>query len=319
MDGDLDGPIVFLTGPTAAGKSGLALTLTRAFPLEIVNADSVQVYRELSIGTAKPTLSERESVPHHLWEVADPWEVYSAERYREAVLTVIAGCRLRGTIPLLVGGSGLYLRAVASGLARVPTVPPEVLLQVTAEGEESGWPRLHVELQRGDPELAARVFPGDRQRIRRGVAVLRATGTPLSVWWRMQPPPPAWRLLKMAVSWPPEALRQRIDVRFDRMMAEGLLAEALVLYQRGYDPGLPAMKAVGYRQLFAHLRGELTLEAAVAQAKLATWHYARRQLTWLRREPGLVWLSSPDPVPDAVARMRSLLSAPPMVAEARGG
>ncbi len=292
-------------GPTASGKSALSLSLASRFPLEIVNADSVQLYRGLEIGSAKPTLWERQQVPHHLLDVTTPDRPYSADLYREAAWAVMEGCWQRGKIPLFVGGSGLYLRAVAQGLVLIPPMDPAIRQALREEGAVLGWPVLHQRLQQVDPELAARLSPADGQRISQGLAVQCVTGRPLSQWQREQPPPPAFSILKLARLWPRELLYARIDLRFEQMLAQGLLAEVRALWET-YDPELPVMKAVGYRQLFLYLRGQVSLAEAVELAKRESRRYAKRQMTWLRKEADLHWLP-PEGDQEAVALIDAFL------------
>ena len=299
-------PLIFLMGATASGKSGLAIALAQRFPLEIVNADSVQVYRGLEIGSAKPDAATRRRTPHHLLDLVEPDDPFSADRYRVAAAAVIAACRKRGTVPLLVGGTGLYFRAVERGLATFPSPDPEIRQRLRREGERSGWAALHARLADIDPERAAQVTPGDGQRVVHALAVFETTGRTLSAWHRQQPPPPPFSILKLAPEWPVAALNARIDQRFEQMMARGLLAETATLLQRGYDVDLPAMKAVGTRQLVAHLTGALPLVEAVEWAKRESRRYAKRQRTWLRREAGLIMLPG-DPFEEALARAAALV------------
>ncbi len=282
--------LIFLMGPTASGKSSLALALAEYFSLEIVNADSVQLYRGLEIGSAKPTPWERQRVVHHLLDVTTPDQPYSADRYREAAWAVVADCQQRGRVPLFVGGSGLYFRAVEQGLVLIPPLDPAIRQALKEEGARVGWPVLHQRLAQMDPVLAARLTPNDGQRISQGLAVQMATGRPLSQWQQEQPPPPPFAILKLARLWSREALYARIDARFLQMMAQGLLAEARQLWEAGYDPTLPAMKAVGYRQLFPALEGRMAVAEAVVLAQRESRRYAKRQMTWLRRESDLHWL-----------------------------
>ncbi|MBF0110835.1 MAG: tRNA (adenosine(37)-N6)-dimethylallyltransferase MiaA [Magnetococcales bacterium] len=282
------GPVVFLMGPTASGKSALGMALARQYGMEIVNADSVQIYRGFDLGSAKPTWEEREAVRHHLLDVVAPPEVYSADRYRADAWKVIADCHARQVVPLFVGGSGLYFRAVERGLACMPSIDPAIRQVLREEGGRFGWPRLHERLTRLDPELAQRIKENDSQRISQGLAVVLATGIPLSRWQRQQPTPPSWPILKLALQWPRETLYRRIEARFDDMLERGLLREVQSLWQAGFDREHPAMKAVGYRQLFAFFDGLCPLEEAVARAKMESRRYAKRQITWLNREAGLL-------------------------------
>ncbi|MBF0123827.1 MAG: tRNA (adenosine(37)-N6)-dimethylallyltransferase MiaA [Magnetococcales bacterium] len=283
------GPAIFLMGPTASGKSALALELATRFPLEIVNADAMQVYRGLDIGTAKPTLAERALVPHHLFDVVDPDQLFSVGDYRRVALEVIRNCRQRGRVPLFVGGSGLYLRVLERGLAPIPSLPDHTLSErLSQQGEVVGWPEMHRLLADIDPQWAARVMPTDRQRIVRGLAVYQATGHSLSYWHHQQTemsqPPRVQPLLRIKLEVNRDLLYQRIEARFDQMILDGLLAEVTQLWQRHYSRQMSAMKAVGYRQLLRHLDGECSLEEAVVEAKRQSRRYAKRQMTWLRHD-----------------------------------
>ncbi|MBF0136248.1 MAG: tRNA (adenosine(37)-N6)-dimethylallyltransferase MiaA [Magnetococcales bacterium] len=289
--------MVFLMGPTASGKSGLALHLASRFPLEIVNADSVQVYRGMNIGSAKPTPEERQKVPHHLLDLVAPDEPYSVGSYRRQALAVVASCQERKRIPVFVGGSGLYFRAVEQGLAPVPEVPEAIVRQWRERGEREGWASLHAHLHRVDPHLASRLSPADAQRIVRGLAVWESSGSPLTYWQQQPHLPVTAPILKMAIAWPRAELYLRIEQRFDQMMQQGFLEEVAALWQQGFDRTLPAMKAVGYRQLLRYLDGEISLAAAIHLGKQESRRYAKRQLTWLRRENNLVWLPAEAEMP----------------------
>ncbi len=289
------GPVMFLMGPTASGKSALGMALAQTYGLEIVNADSVQVYRGFDLGAAKPTAEERARIVHHLLDLVSPPEVYSADRYRVAAWEVIDACHARGVVPLFVGGSGLYVRAVVQGLACMPPIDAAVRDAIREEGGRLGWPMLHHRLAAHDPELARRIGQQDAQRISQGLAVFVATGIPLSRWQQQQPQPPQWPILKLACQWPRDLLYQRINTRFDDMLARGLLDEVQNLWQMGHDRDHPAMKAVGYRQLFAFFDGRIPLEEAVEWAKRESRRYAKRQMTWLRGEAELRMIPWNDP------------------------
>ena len=295
---------VALAGPTASGKSALALALAARFPVEIVSVDSAQVYRGLDIGTAKPPPEVRARVPHHLVDVCDPAEPYSAARFREDALRAIRAIRARGRIPLLVGGTMLYFRALEQGLAPLPGADPAVRAELEAEARRRGWPALHAELARVDPEAARRIHPNDPQRIQRALEVHRLTGRPLTELQRAGARRRRLRLHKAALM--PlgrERLRARIAERFDRMLAEGLVEEVARLRARSdLHPGLPAIKAVGYRQVWRHLAGELSYGEMRAQAIMATRQLAKRQLTWLRADGALRWFrGEPEAVLPALA------------------
>ncbi|MEO5377897.1 MAG: tRNA (adenosine(37)-N6)-dimethylallyltransferase MiaA [Magnetococcus sp. DMHC-6] len=298
-------PLIFLMGPTASGKTDLALRLAQAFHMEIVNADSVQVYRGLEIGSAKPSLLERAAVKHHLLDVVEPDEPFSVGRYHQMALEVIQSCQARGGILLFVGGSGLYFRAVEQGLAATPPVPEEIYQQLILRKEQEGLPALHQFLCDVDPVFAAKVTVNDWQRIRRGLGVYLSSGFTLTEWQQRQLPGPHFPILKLAMHWPREILYARIEARFDQMMALGLLEEVRTL--ASYQRNLPALKAVGYRQLLRHIDGELTLQQAIALGKQESRRYAKRQLTWFNREANLFWFS-PDEPEKIIAHVSAFLS-----------
>jgi tRNA dimethylallyltransferase len=277
-----------LAGPTAAGKSAVALALAGRLPLEIVSVDSAQVYRGMDIGTAKPGAAERAAVPHHLIDILDPAEPYSAARFAADARRLIDEIRSRGRLPLLVGGTMLYFRALRDGLHAMPAADAGVRAAIDAEAALRGWPALHAELAGIDPPTAARLAPQDAQRIQRALEVWRVSGRPLSAWQvgagDAAAVGDADRRLPL-VSLEPASrgwLHERIAARFDTMLAAGLLHEVGALRERGdLHPGLPAMRCVGYRQAWQALdRGDASglREAGVA----ATRQLAKRQLTWLR-------------------------------------
>ncbi len=291
-------PAVFLLGPTASGKSALALAIAGRLPCEIVSVDSGQVYRGMDIGTAKPDAATRAAVPHHLIDIRDPDHPYSAGEFREDALSAIAQIEARGRVPLLVGGTFLYFRALERGLATLPAADPALRLAIEKEAAARGWPALHAELARVDPVAAARIAPADRQRISRGLEVYRLTGQPLSAWQAQAASvanPPALRLILAPPSRP--ALYAAVDARFDAMLAAGLLDEVAALRAAGYDRDLPALRAVGYRQVWSHLCGETDYPTMIEAGKTASRQYAKRQLTWLRGDPHGHWL---DPAGDGV-------------------
>jgi tRNA dimethylallyltransferase len=282
---------VLLMGPTCSGKSGLGLRLAREFPLEIISVDSALVYRGMDIGTAKPGPAERAAVPHHLIDICDPAEPYSAGRFLRDATELIGAIRGRGRIPLLVGGTMLYFRALTRGLAPLPEADPGLRERIDRRAASLGWPALHAELAARDPQAAARIRPNDAQRIQRALEVLELTGEPLS---RLQQAarPADYRLARFALlPCSREELYRRIDTRLEAMLAAGLLEEVRRLHARGdLDPELPSLRAVGYRQLWAHVAGEVDLGTAVAGAGRATRNLAKRQMTWLRSETGLSWI-----------------------------
>jgi tRNA dimethylallyltransferase len=282
---------VLLMGPTGSGKSALALALARIFPLEIVSADSALVYRGMDIGTAKPTAAERAVVPHHLIDVCDPAEPYSAGRFQRDALALIDEIRARGRIPLLVGGTMLYFRTLQRGLAPLPAAHPGVRARLDARARQLGWPALHAELARLDPTAAARIRPADGQRIQRALEVLELTGEPLSAL-QQRVIGTGLRLHTFALlTVGREELYRRLDARLEAMLAAGFLDEVRRLRERGdLDPDLPSLRAVGYRQLWAHLQDRTPLADAMTAAKRATRNLAKRQLTWLRSETTVTWL-----------------------------
>jgi tRNA dimethylallyltransferase len=309
---------VCLMGPTCTGKTALALQLARHLPLEIVSVDSALVYRGMDIGTSKPSAAERAAVPHHLIDICDPSDPYSAGRFLRDALRCIGEIRARGRVPLLVGGTMLYYRALTHGLAPLPEADPHVRAALDMVAQSAGWPALHAELAERDPVAASRIQPADAQRIQRALEVLQLTGERLSDL-QQQAAPPAVRLAQfalMTVSRP--ELYVRINARFDQMLAAGLVDEVRALRARGdLDPDLPSLRAVGYRQIWKHLAGECSLEDAAAAARQATRNLAKRQLTWLRGDPAIAWLPSlaePDLVPiyDAVTSSARKIGAEPL-------
>ena len=281
-----------LTGPTGSGKSACALELVRhlerrGVPVEIVSVDSAQVYRGMDIGTAKPTREVRAQVPHHLIDIRDPAESFSAGDFAREARAAISAVRARGALPLLVGGTMLYLRALRDGLAAMPAASPEIRREIDALAAERGWAAVHAELARVDAQAAARIAPRDAQRLQRALEVFRLTGVPLSRWHQRENAAAITDCWQCYALWPDSraTLRQRLQSRFESMLSAGLLDEVRALYARGdLTPAHPSMRAVGYRQLWRHCAGDVTLEAATANAITATAQLAKRQLTWLRRE-----------------------------------
>jgi tRNA dimethylallyltransferase len=289
------GPVeaVLLMGPTCSGKSALALELARRFPVEIISVDSAQVYRGMDIGTAKPSLEIRAAVPHHLIDVCDPIETYSAGRFRRDALRLIAGIRSRDRIPLLVGGTMLYFRALTKGMAPLPEADPEVRARIESRARTVGWPALHAELAGRDPEAASRIRPADGQRIQRALEVLELTGEPLSRLQKLAEPSPIASATFALLPFDRAELYRRIDQRFLQMMEAGFLDEVRALRARGdLSEDLPSLRAVGYRQIWAHLAGEHDLETAIASGQRATRNLAKRQLTWINADDSVNWIRS---------------------------
>jgi tRNA dimethylallyltransferase len=285
-------PVLVLTGPTGTGKSDWAMRLAEELPIEVVSVDSALVYRGMDIGTAKPDRALRERVPHHLIDILDPAENYSAGQFVADANRLVTEIRERARIPLLVGGTMLYLRALAAGIAELPRGSPELRDSIDARGAREGWPQLHAELARLDPEAAARIHPNDPQRIQRALEVCYLTGRPLSELQRATQSAIAGRIVRWALA-PADrsALHGRLEQRLAHMIDRGFLEEVEALYGRGdLTARHPALRAVGYRQLWAHLSGEYGLEEAVQRALAATRQLAKRQLTWLRSDPAVRWV-----------------------------
>ena len=302
-------PIPLIMGPTGAGKTDLALRLAARYPIEIVSVDSALVYRGMDIGTGKPSREELERFPHHLVDILDPSQPYSAGQFVRDALQAIGDIRKRGKLPVLVGGTMLYFRALRRGLADMPQANPEVRQEIDAEAARSGWPALHAQLALLDPVTAQRIQPNDGQRIQRALEVHRLTGRTLSeLHAQTRPADPSMKFA--AFAWAPsdrERLYQAIERRFELMMQAGLLAEVRRLRERGdLHAELPAIRSVGYRQLWEHLCGSESLTASVQRAIFATRHLARRQLIWLRAEDDVQWCDALDstaavPIENAVA------------------
>src|SRR5690242_4594557 len=286
---------VLIAGPTASGKSALALALAEEIGGTIVNADSMQVYGDLRVITARPTPAEEARVPHLMYGHVDAAVNYSVGQYLADVRSALGEVRRSGRIAILTGGTGLYFKALTAGLAAVPPIPQEVRDSVRARLAAQGAPALHAELQRRDPAAAARLSPNDRTRVARALEVVEATGRPLADW-QAQGLPALIGTQAPRVFIAPEraALYARIDARFAAMVAAGALDEVRRLAARGLDPLLPAMKAHGVPWLIRHLAGEVTLDEAVHQARLDTRHYAKRQFSWFRHQLGDCLLVAPE-------------------------
>ena len=285
-------PVLVLAGPTGAGKTDWAIRLAESAPVEIVSVDSALVYRGLDIGTAKPARELRERVPHHLIDICEPTESYSAGRFVPDAVAAMRDVHARRRVPLLVGGSMLYLRSLLHGLATLPQADSRLRAELDARAARQGWPALHAELARLDPEAAARVAPTDSQRIQRALEVCYNTGRPISELQRATVSPLAGRRLHYWMLAPPRAvLHERIQRRFEAMMAAGFLEEVRSLRRNGaLTARHPSMRAVGYRQLWAHLDGQYPLEEAVRRGVAATRQLAKRQLTWMRGEALGRWI-----------------------------
>jgi tRNA dimethylallyltransferase len=285
---------VLIAGPTTSGKSALALALAERLGGTIINADSMQVYRGLRIITARPTPDDEARVPHLLYGHVDAAENYSVGRWCVDAQAAIAETRRVGRLPILVGGTGLYFKALLQGLAAVPPIPADIRATIRGRLVSEGVAPLYAELQRRDPATAARLMPGDRSRITRALEVVLATGRSLSDWHSEGMPPSidASRALKLFLEVERAELYRRIDVRFDAMLADGALDEVQALARRGLNPALPAMKAHGVPWLIRHLKGEITLDEATEGGKRDTRHYTKRAATWFRNQlPDFVWVT----------------------------
>jgi len=285
--------LICLTGPTASGKTDLAIGLARVLHCELVSVDSALVYRGLDIGSAKP------AYPHHLVDIRDPDQPYSAAAFAADAHRVVADIIARGKTPLLVGGTVLYFRAFLDGLADIPAADPGIRQAIESEAATSGWPVLHRELQTVDPVAAASIHPNHSQRLSRALEVFRSSGVPISEWQRRQSaelPSARYDVRQLAICPRDRAvLHRRIEARFGQMMERGFLQEVEALYkQPRLHADLPAIRAVGYRQLWQYLDGDGSLEQAVSRGVIATRQLAKRQLTWLRKWQGLHWLETDE-------------------------
>jgi tRNA dimethylallyltransferase len=294
--------VFILTGPTGAGKSDWAEAFAQQAPVEIVSVDSALVYRGLDIGSAKPTRELRQRIPHHLIDICDPTENYSAGRFVADAMTAIQDINARGRVPLLVGGTMLYLRALLHGLAPLPEASQEVRREIDARAAREGWSALHAELARLDPEAAGRINSSDPQRIQRALEVCYVTGQPISRLQRDTISPlegyhvRAWALAPGNRT----LLHRRLEARFHNMLAGGFLSEVQMLRQRNdLTSSHSSMRAVGYRQLWAHLAGEYDLAEATRRGISATRQLAKRQLTWMRSDPLLKRVDPDTPLSQA--------------------
>ncbi len=318
-------PAIFLMGPTASGKTDLAMSLCESLPCEIISVDSAMIYRGMDIGTAKPTADELARAPHRLIDICDPAETFSAADFRRQALTAMAEITAAGRVPLLVGGTMMYFKALLYGMSGLPSASPDMRRALEKEAADRGWEDLHRELQERDPVAAERIHPNNRQRLLRALEVLRLTGRPISEFWRAETGSgddvvgtgassdvkdytyfTQWQadettLLPYTVTqlalMPPDrqVLHERIRRRFLKMLEAGFVDEVRALMLRGdLHPDLPSMRCVGYRQAWSYLSGEDDYETFVSKGVAATRQLAKRQLTWLRKWPDVVWLDSDD-------------------------
>jgi tRNA dimethylallyltransferase len=282
--------VIALVGATGTGKSALAVELAEKIDAEIINADALQVYRGLEIGTAKPSDEQRRRVPHHLLDILEPEQAFSAGDFARRARTAIAEIEARGRFAIVVGGSGLYYRSLFEGLSRMPPVDLEIRQTLEAELASGGLALLRAELENVDPATARRLTRGDTQRILRALEVWRATGRTLASWQAEKPPEELLERLTIGLTLSRTILYDRLAVRVRSMVASGWIEEVSRLLDRGVDPGVPAFQAIGYRQIVAHLLEGRDLQATLDEILRATRHYAKRQETWFRRERDVLWL-----------------------------
>jgi tRNA dimethylallyltransferase len=290
-------PVIFLMGPTACGKTELALAIHDDLPVEIISADSAMVYRGMDIGTAKPDRETRSRVIHHLIDICDPIEAYSAGRFQTDARALIDTIHANDRIPLVTGGTGLYFRALEQGFSELPPADPATRERISRLAQIVGWEAMHAQLAHVDKESAARIHVNDPQRIQRALEVFELTGKPLSNFFslgRSRPLP--YRIIKIVIN-PMErnVIHERISKRFDRMLDLGLVDEVRALFERGdLTPVMPSLRMVGYRQVWSYLEDKLDYRTMREHATISTRQLAKRQLTWLRSEQGATWIDSCD-------------------------
>ncbi|MFA0088795.1 tRNA (adenosine(37)-N6)-dimethylallyltransferase MiaA [Vibrio sp. 10N.286.49.C2] len=286
--------VLFLMGPTASGKTELAIRLRQQYPVEIISVDSALIYKGMDIGTAKPDANELSLAPHRLIDILDPSEAYSAADFRRDALQEIARIHAEGKIPLLVGGTMLYFKALLQGLSPLPAANPDIRKQIEKEATEKGWQALHNELREIDPVSAERIHPNDPQRLSRALEVYRIAGKSLTELTEVKGEPLPFRVKQFAVAPKDRALlHKRIELRFDKMIQAGFEEEVKALYAReDLHSDLPSIRCVGYRQMWEYLDGDCSFDDAIFRGICATRQLAKRQITWLRSWEDLVWLDS---------------------------
>lgn len=282
--------VLVLTGPTGIGKTELSLALAAHYPLEIVSADSRQIYRYLDIGTAKPSPEMRREIPHHFIDILDPDEDYSAGQYSDAARRVIEGIFQRGRLPLVVGGSGLYIRALVEGFFKARAEDPALRAQLQERLVVEGIEPLYAELQALDPRAAIKIHPNNTRRVIRALEVCLAARRPITRLQEEQPDPAPFRSLKLCLTTERKALYARIAHRCEAMFETGLVGEVQKILDMGYDPSNNSLNSVGYKEVIGYLQGAFKLPECIELVKQNTRRYAKRQYTWFRSEPGVVWL-----------------------------
>lgn len=291
----MDDKLLVILGPTCIGKTQVSLKVADTVKGEIVSFDSRQVYRLMDIGTAKPTKEEQERVAHYLIDVVYPDEKFTAADYARKARQVIDEIRAKGKQPIAVGGSGLYLKALTEGFFEGPKADEGIRAKLKKEAQEFGEPHLFSRLKQADPQAAERIHPNDLVRIIRALEVHELTGKPISAWQREgRYLPFPMRFVKIGLNLDRRKLYNRINLRVDRMVSAGLLEEVRALKERGFSPKLKALRTVGYQELFDHLEGELDLPAAIEKIKLNSRHYAKRQMTWFRKDKQITWMDAED-------------------------
>jgi tRNA dimethylallyltransferase len=303
-------PLYAIVGPTGTGKSELAMSIAEEIDGEIVSVDSAQVFRGLDIGTAKPTEEERERVRHHLIDVIEPSEQWSAAEYAKQADRAIADVRERDKVPILCGGTGLWLRALVHGIFQVPDIDPDIRARVRKEIAERGAEAMHAELRTVDPDAALRIMPGDPQRIGRALEVYRQLAVPIS---KLQAEhgfrEVRYRLIALGIEWPREELAARLAERTRSMYARGLIDEAARMLQRGISADSPGLSIIGYRDATRHVLGELTREEAIERTTVATRQYAKRQRNWFRSVTDMEWVRRGESTARSLAMLRGRFAA----------
>jgi tRNA dimethylallyltransferase len=283
-------PLLVVAGPTGVGKTAAVIALARRLPLEVISADSRQVYRGMDVATGKPTAAEQRAVAHHLVDIVDPDDRYHAARFRADAEAAIAAVRSRGRLPVVVGGTGLYIRALLRGLDPAPPADPEFRRELAGVAAREGRAALHARLAAAEPVLARRLHPNDEVRVVRALERLRSGSAVGEAQVRWRRPDPPWRVAYVGLTLDRPALVQRLGARAEAMVGAGLLEEVRELLSRGYGPALPALQGIGYRQFVEVALGRLDADTALALMQQETVRYAKRQVTWFAREPDIAWV-----------------------------